>query len=85
MEIVIILINLVSFIIYGLDKFFAIKNSGRIPEKTLLLLGLIGPFGSVIGMETFRHKTKKLKFKLVYIFLILQVLIYLYMRKALIF
>ena len=37
-----IIINIISFIIMGLDKLFAIKNKRRISENTLLFLSIIG-------------------------------------------
>lgn len=55
-----IVINLVTFIVFGVDKSKAKKHSWRIPEKTLFLLSIIGgSVGAIIGMHTFRHKTRK--------------------------
>ena len=46
-----------------LDKSKAIKGSWRIPEKTLFIITAIGGgIGTIAGMYTFRHKTKKLNF-----------------------
>ena len=60
-----IFINVVAFAMYGADKYFAKKDMWRIPEKALLGVAAIGgAFGAFFGMETFRHKTKHLKFKL---------------------
>jgi len=70
-----IIINLVSFIAYGLDKSKAKKDKRRISEKTLLLLAAAGPFGAAAGMRSFRHKTKKSKFKLVYVALTAHILL----------
>lgn len=80
-----IIINIYQFIIMGLDKLLAIKKKNRISEKTLLLNAFIGgSIGSIFGMYIFRHKTKKLKFKLLYpIFFIIHLFIYLYIKKAL--
>ena len=48
-----------------LDKRRAIKRKWRISEHTLILTSILGgSIGSLIGMYTFRHKTKHLKFKL---------------------
>lgn len=64
--ILIVIINIISFLLMGIDKFFAIKNHWRISEKTLLLSALLGGgIGSLLGMLTFRHKTKKLLFKII--------------------
>lgn len=52
-------INLFSFILMGIDKRRAKKQSWRIPEKTLWLTAVCGgSIGSITGMRTFRHKTK---------------------------
>lgn len=52
-------INILTFLIYGLDKYKAIKGQWRIPEKTLLLFALaLGGIGAFAGMKVFRHKTK---------------------------
>lgn len=46
-----------------IDKRKAIKGSWRIPEKTLFIITVIGGgIGTIAGMYTFRHKTKKLNF-----------------------
>lgn len=72
-----IIINIITFIMYGIDKQQAIKNNYRISETTLLTLSLIGgSLGSILGMIIFHHKTKKIKFKLLNtIFLIIHILI----------
>ncbi len=52
--------NLITFIAYGMDKRKAVKDRWRIPEKTLLLMGLcFGSVGQLLGMKVFRHKTTK--------------------------
>lgn len=56
-------INIFTFCVYGIDKWKAKKHAWRIPEKTLLLLALIGgSAGAIVGMMLFRHKTRKPKF-----------------------
>ena len=58
-----IIINIITFIIYGLDKYLAIKKLYRISEKILLLLSIIGGFiGALTSMCFFHHKTKKVNF-----------------------
>ena len=69
-----LLINLVAMIMYAYDKMMARKGDRRISERTLLLMALIGPFGAMAGMKWFRHKTRKLKFKLVPLFALVHVL-----------
>ena len=73
--IIILIINIVAFAAFGIDKFKAKKGQWRIPEATLLLLALLGgSIGSLAGMYFFHHKTKHKKFTiLVPVFLILQI------------
>ncbi|MBR5310845.1 MAG: DUF1294 domain-containing protein [Oscillospiraceae bacterium] len=60
-----IAVNIVAFLMYGADKFFAKKDMWRISEKALLGIAAIGgAFGAFAGMEVFRHKTKHAKFKI---------------------
>ena len=58
-----IFINLFAFCTYGIDKWKAKKGAWRVPEKTLLILALIGgSAGAIAGMMCFRHKIRKAKF-----------------------
>ena len=60
-----LLINAVAFVLMLVDKRKAIKNRWRIPERTLILSALFGgSIGALLGMYTFRHKTKHLSFTL---------------------
>ena len=68
-------LNLVALIMYGYDKMKARKGERRISEKALLSIALLGPFGAMAGMRWFRHKTRKLKFKVVPLFAVLHVLL----------
>ena len=53
-----IAINVVTFLVYGLDKFMAKTIPARVPELFLHLLALAGGFiGGWTGMFAFRHKT----------------------------
>ena len=55
----IIVVNVVSFTVMGIDKRKAIKRAFRIPESTLFVLAIIGgSLGSIIGMHLFHHKTR---------------------------
>ncbi|MEN6609498.1 MAG: DUF1294 domain-containing protein [Methanoregulaceae archaeon] len=54
--------NLAVFVLYGFDKREARRAGPRIPETSLLLAALCGPFGAACGMKFFHHKTRKLKF-----------------------
>ena len=70
-------INLVAFIVYGIDKRQAIKGRWRISEATLFILALVGgALGALLGMLLFRHKTRKLKFQLgIPLILIMEVIV----------
>ena len=60
-----LLINAAAFILMLVDKRKARKNRWRIPERTLTLSAALGgSIGALLGMYTFRHKTKHLKFTL---------------------
>ena len=57
-------INVVTFIVYGIDKYKAKKAKWRIPEATLLLLAVLGgSIGARMGMKVWHHKTMHKKFK----------------------
>ena len=54
-----IVINILGFLVMGIDKNKAQKGRWRIPEKTLFLFSLLGgSIGTWAGMYAFRHKTK---------------------------
>lgn len=77
--IVYVVLNLFSLAMYVWDKHKAKADMWRTKESTLLLVALVAPFGAVAGMKLAKHKTLKLKFKLVYVFLILHVAIIAYL------
>ena len=59
-----IVINIVTFLVYGIDKWKAKQGSWRISETTLLILAVIGgSIGALLGMKVWRHKTMHKKFK----------------------
>lgn len=70
------LLNLVAAAMYVADKGRAIKGEWRVPESTLLAAALVGPFGAAAAMSAAHHKTRKPKFKLVYVFLALHVALF---------
>ena len=62
--IVLVVMNLLSYILMGLDKRAAQEGRWRVPEKTLFLVtALFGGLGGVLGMHVFRHKTKHWYFR----------------------
>ena len=59
-----LVINEVTFIVYGIDKYKAKKAKWRIPEATLLLLAVLGgSIGAWMGMKVWHPKTMHKKFK----------------------
>ena len=73
-----LVINIITFFYFGLDKMRAqINQTRRISEKTLWLLSLIGgSIGALLGIKYFRHKSKKLSFQAgMAIILALQILV----------
>jgi uncharacterized membrane protein YsdA (DUF1294 family) len=75
LQILLLTANIISLVAFGIDKFNSIKRGYRIQESKLLLFSFFGPFGALVGMLFFRHKTRKIKFLLVPIFVILQTLL----------
>ena len=75
-----IMINLIGFFSMGIDKRKARKHLWRIPEKTLFLFALAGgSLGSLLGMHTFRHKTKHWYFRFgIPVILLLQIALCVY-------
>ncbi|MCL9769458.1 DUF1294 domain-containing protein [Flavobacterium sp. HXWNR69] len=62
-----IVINSLSFLTFGYDKWQAKNNKRRISEFNLLLFaGVGGTIGGLIGMKFFKHKTNKFSFKLAF-------------------
>lgn len=76
--------NILLFILMGLDKSLAVKKKRRISEKTLLTISLFGgSLGGIIGMLVFRHKTKKNKFIITFMFsLVVWIYILLYIKQT---
>ena len=59
--------SLFAFIAYAKDKFAARRGRWRTPEGTLHLLGLVGGWpGALIAQETFRHKSRKTSFQVIF-------------------
>lgn len=72
-----IIINIVTFIAFTIDKLKAKTNAWRIPEAQLLGLCLIGgALGGYAAMQLVRHKTKHLKFMIgVPVMLVMQLVV----------
>jgi len=60
-----VFINVLTFLLYGIDKWKARRGKWRIPEETLIWLAIVGgSIGALLGMYLFRHKTRHKKFTL---------------------
>ena len=60
---ILVVLNVVSFALFGIDKRRAKRGARRISESTLILSGLIcGTVGAWLGVFVFRHKTRKPSF-----------------------
>lgn len=77
-----ICINIITLIIFGIDKYLAIKNKRRIPEKDLLAFSFVGgAIGGLLGMFLFRHKISKPSFLLRFLFIfVCQIVLFYFMR-----
>ena len=64
-----VLINLITFLAFGLDKWKAKRKEKkesvrRVPEKALFLLAILGgSVGALLGMKVFHHKTLHKSFR----------------------
>lgn len=79
-----LIVNAIAFLLMLIDKQKARKNKWRISEATLMFSAVLGgSIGALLGMYTFRHKTKHLKFTLgIPTILVLQIflVIFLYLK-----
>ncbi|MCR5746533.1 MAG: DUF1294 domain-containing protein [Lachnospiraceae bacterium] len=72
-----IVISMITFACFGIDKWKAVNNKWRIKEATLMGLCLIGgSVGGLLGMYIFHHKSRKPLFSIgIPVILILQIII----------
>ena len=79
-----IVVNVVTFIAFGIDKWKSKHDKWRIPEATLLGMAVIGgSIGAWLGMRVWRHKTMHKKFQFgipVIILLQIALIIWIYSR-----
>lgn len=58
-------VNIISFVLFGVDKRRAVSGGWRISERTLLISAAAGGgIGALAGMYLFHHKTRKRRFTL---------------------
>ncbi len=74
---ILILMSLITFITYGIDKVKAKKETRRIKEKTLLEMTILGgAIGALFGRIIFHHKTNKIYFSItIYLSLLAEILL----------
>jgi len=78
--VILLIINIIAFLLFGIDKRKAVRHRYRIPEWVLMLSAFAGgSIGALAGMLLFHHKTKHAKFFIgVPLFLILHLVLVLY-------
>jgi len=60
---VLLLVNIITFVIYAIDKYKAKHNKWRVSEATLLIMAAIGgSIGALLAMQLLRHKTQHPQF-----------------------
>lgn len=79
-----IIINIINFILFAIDKQKAKKNQWRIPESWLFFTSFIGgSLGGLLAMNIMKHKTRKISFAIgMPILLIINFLIWFYLGGA---
>jgi uncharacterized membrane protein YsdA (DUF1294 family) len=59
-----LVINIVTYVLFGFDKRAAEQRQSRIPERTLLMFSALGgSMGAVLAQQRYRHKTRKQPFR----------------------
>lgn len=62
----ILIVNVLAFVLYGIDKRRSQRKMYRIPENTLLWMARIGGgVGSWLGIKVFHHKTRHKRFMII--------------------
>lgn len=83
-SIYLLVINIIAFAAFGIDKLKAKKSKWRIPESSLLGLAVLGgSIGAWLGMKVWHHKTMHTKFRIgVPMIIVLQVLVWLLLQDG---
>ena len=59
--------SILAFVVYSIDKAAAVANTWRVPESTLLLIGMAGGWpGAIVAQQLLRHKSSKQSFRAVF-------------------
>ena len=57
-------INVIAFVLYGIDKWKAKRSKWRVSEATLIWMAVLGgSIGALLGMKVWHHKTQHKKFQ----------------------
>ncbi|MDQ1298208.1 MAG: hypothetical protein QG558_747 [Campylobacterota bacterium] len=58
-----ILFNIITFVVFGIDKLLARSARRRMSEKALICMAIAGgSVGAVFAQKLFRHKTQKFRY-----------------------
>ncbi len=67
MKYLILVMSVITFIVYAVDKNAARRNTRRVPEKNLHLLALLGGWpGALLAQQMLRHKSVKQPFRVLF-------------------
>ncbi|HLD61058.1 MAG TPA: DUF1294 domain-containing protein [Patescibacteria group bacterium] len=80
-----LVINIFTFATFGADKLYALSNTWRVRERTILLLAFLGgSVGALLGRYLFRHKIRKHSFSvgLLFIFLMQMMIVWYVIEKT---
>lgn len=59
-----LVVNILTYGVFALDKYRALHNGWRVPENCLLLVAVLGGSPAIkLGQKQLRHKTQKQPFK----------------------
>ena len=79
--VLLVIVNAVSLLLFGVDKFRSMRRGWRIPESRLMLAAFFGPLGAYGGMLLFRHKTHKTRFLMLPFFLLIHLIVYFLLKQ----
>lgn len=77
LSLIYVCLNLIAAGVFAWDKWKSVRNAHRTSENALLVLAFFGPFGAFAAMQVCRHKTRKMKFRLVPLFLAIHLAVFL--------
>lgn len=77
-----IVINIITFLVFGYDKWLAKNDKRRVSEQNLLLISLFfGSIGGILGMFIFRHKISKWSFLWkFFLIIVFQIIVFIFLN-----